>query len=205
MPQKIANARILLLEQGRQYLLCGPQGQSRKFSVRELTARCGMAPGTFYHYFKSKDDLITEIMDEDWGRLLDAVDAGEDEGLSLYARVRGIYELVSAFDANYRFSAMRLIEATPQGMANFEEKRAQLYARIERFLRGAMERGALDLNAAPENAAYLLVQLFLATGRNPDMDFDELWRCMSFRDNSAPRPRLKKREKPARKGGTSHG
>ena len=62
MAVKLENARESLMECGKDFLLQNRDGKAGKINVRDLTARCGMALGTFYHYFDSKDDLVRQIM-----------------------------------------------------------------------------------------------------------------------------------------------
>ena len=70
MSQKIENAKQALTEQCRQFLLNNRDGSLGKFNVRELTAQCGMATGTFYHYFKNKDELVVQILGSDWDDII---------------------------------------------------------------------------------------------------------------------------------------
>lgn len=184
MARKLKNARANLMTRGKQFLLDNTDGRYGKFNVRTLTSQCGMAAGTFYRYFQDKDDLVLQIMDEDWEQVLAAVDAGMQQELPLCEKLRGIYELVGVFERNYRYSAMGLLASTPEHLAHRQEKLERLYARIRQFLQLEIDRGNLQLNAKLDSAAYLLVQLFLATGKNPAMDFDELWNCMTFEDTS---------------------
>ena len=63
-----------MMEYGREFLLHNQDGKAGRLNIRELTARCGMALGTFYRYFDSKDDLVRQIMMEDWLKVKENID-----------------------------------------------------------------------------------------------------------------------------------
>lgn len=185
MSQRIENAREKLMDAGRQYLLQNRDGGGEKFSVRAVTAQCDMALGTFYRYFESKDDLIQQILAAEWGAAIDALDPIIEGDAPLYEKVRGIYGQICTFEENYRYSAAALLNRSAENAAFRETHMQRMYDRIEQFLQHEIARGSLVLSADLSSASYLLVQLFIATGRNPKMDFDDLWACMIFRDTSA--------------------
>ncbi|BBB31951.1 TetR/AcrR family transcriptional regulator, fatty acid metabolism regulator protein [Thermotomaculum hydrothermale] len=49
-----------------------------EFSMEKLAKFCGLAKGTFYNYFKSKDELITSVIEnsveEAWGNLIEKIE-----------------------------------------------------------------------------------------------------------------------------------
>ncbi len=63
MPRALDNARKALISCTRK--MVAKEGYSA-FSMRNVAKECGMAPGTIYNYFHSKDDLIGACMLEDW-------------------------------------------------------------------------------------------------------------------------------------------
>ena len=68
MPKIIENLRsALLLEAKRQIAEVGYSATT----VRSVAAGCGVAVGTVYNYFSSKDMLIAAFMLEDWLLLID--------------------------------------------------------------------------------------------------------------------------------------
>ena len=184
MSQKIENAREALMRCGREFLLRNPDGSAGKFHVRDLTAQCGMALGTFYHYFDSKDDLARQIVREDWLEGLRAIDAIMRSEDSLYGKVKRIYMQIGAFERAYRYSALNLFSPTEENRRFQAECFGLLQNQIRDFLQSEIEKHELQLAARPETAAYLLIQLFRATATNPDMSFEDLWMCMNFRDTS---------------------
>jgi len=184
MSQKIENAREKLMMSGRNFLLRNRDGKNGKFSVRDLTTECDMALGTFYRYFQSKDDLVRQILSEEWDKMIDSLDPIMQSDTTLFEKVRGIYEQIDEFESNYRFSTMGLLNSSAESLSFREQNMRKMYDKIEAFLQREIDCGRLVLSADLKSASYLLVQLFISTGRNPAMSFEDLWACMTFRDTS---------------------
>lgn len=185
LPEKIKDAREALLREGRRFLMENQDGRYGKFSVRELTSRCAMASGTFYHYFASKDELVLELMETDWAGVIDAIEPLAASDRPLRGKAELIYDMVTDFQRRYYLSAMSLMSPTQKNIERRRKNEQAMYAAVRGFLSAEAERGELVLAADCDSAAYLFIQLILAAGRNPDMDFDKLWKCMNFIDGSA--------------------
>jgi AcrR family transcriptional regulator len=183
--QKIENARETLMASGKKFLMNNKDGRFGKFNVRSLTAECSMASGTFYHYFESKDDFVIQIMEDDWSKVITAIDHAADMNSSLREKVENIYKSISSFGIDYRYSALGLISPTEKNMDKRKKSEDKMYAHIQLFLMREIELGEIELAANVESASYFLVQLFLAAVRKPEMSFDQLWKCMNFRDKSS--------------------
>ena len=92
MPKRIENVpEQLLAEAGRQV---AEQGYART-TVRSVAAACGIAVGTVYNYFPSKEHLIASFVARDWKESLAAMDAGSRN--SPEACLHTIYEELQAF------------------------------------------------------------------------------------------------------------
>ena len=68
MPKIIPELRGKLLLAARKRLV---QDESHDFSTRQLAADCGIAAGTVFNYFPTKESLLACIMLEDWRLCLD--------------------------------------------------------------------------------------------------------------------------------------
>lgn len=184
MSRKIDHAREDLMAAGRNFLLQNREGRLGRFNIRDITTECNMALGTFYRYFKSRDDLARQILADDWETVLNSVDTVLRGEGTLYEKVKFIYEQVSRYDNTYRLSAMELFAPTKENLKFMENVSARLTEKLKLFLQTELDRGDILLDARLDSAAYLLTQLFFVTGRNPAMDFEELWKCMNFKDLS---------------------
>ena len=70
--QNHANVRAAILDAARE--LFATEGLPG-LSMRGLADRVGYTPGTIYRYFADKDDLLSELIEEEVGRLADRLEA----------------------------------------------------------------------------------------------------------------------------------
>jgi AcrR family transcriptional regulator len=184
MALKLENARESLMKCGKAFLLHNRDGKAGKFNIRELTVQCGMALGTFYHYFDSKDDLVRQNMLEDWLEIMEEVDSIVKSDDSFYGKLKFIYIQICDFEQTYRCSALNQLGQTAENRKFKTECMKNLQNKVSVFLTAEMERNRLQLSAKIDAAAYLLVRLIGAAARNPALSFDDLWNCMNFREIS---------------------
>ncbi len=70
MPKVIENVKEKLIEQAKKQVL--ENGYSAT-SIRSVARACGIAIGTVYNYFPSKDMMIASFMSEDWFLAVDSM------------------------------------------------------------------------------------------------------------------------------------
>ncbi len=63
-------------------------------SISEITRRCGFSTGTFYQYFKNKEQVFQELNDLIISRFLEKIEAISVEGLSFEARLKQVLQLL---------------------------------------------------------------------------------------------------------------
>lgn len=98
MPKIIEGLREKIMETGKQIL---NGGDYAAFSVRGVAERCGVAVGTIYNYFPSKDMLIAEIIAEDWRHSLSTLDEDIRSSDSLGSALYGIALRLREFTERY--------------------------------------------------------------------------------------------------------
>lgn len=174
MPQKIEGARQKLLACGKKLLLENGYGG---LGVKALTAACGMAAGTFYQYFPSKEAFVIEIVEEAWRALLDAVDEAAAAQLSPRESLEAVYGQLTAFMRSYCGAFKGTVNLSGSCAAHQQGLR-ELYARMEKLILALRGKGELAGDIGASQAAYLLTQLLIAAGKNEELTFDELWNCM---------------------------
>lgn len=178
MRPKFINARDKLMEQGKRHIM---ESGFNSFSVPSLTAECGMGTGTFYGYFKSKNDLIMEIMEADWNAIINDIDSFVTPENSSYDNLRYIYERISHFESSYGFSAL---DASAKSALVLEYEKRSLKSICSKIAEGferQIAMGRMSMELPPETAAYYIVQLCAMTGMNPDTSFDDLWKFMHIK------------------------
>ena len=99
MPKRIENLRDTILTTARAQLL---ETGYQDFAMREAARRCGVAVGTLYNYFPSKDALAAAVMLEDWHEDLDAMKAGCAGAAGPMAALALLYDGVARYYRRYR-------------------------------------------------------------------------------------------------------
>ena len=97
MPKQIENIRQQLLAEARRQI--AERGYS-KTTVRSVAGACGIAVGTVYNYFPSKESLVASFVAEDWHRALALM--GEKSRGDAETCLRAIYDGLLAFTQKHR-------------------------------------------------------------------------------------------------------
>ncbi len=97
MPKQIENLRTQLLEEARRQV--AGRGYART-TVRSVAAACGIAVGTVYNYFPSKEDLVASFLAEDWRQALAAMAAGSRGNAETC--LRAIHDELLSFTCRHR-------------------------------------------------------------------------------------------------------
>lgn len=181
MSNKIENAREKLMKTGKQCLL---EGKDSDFSVKEVAAQCGMATGTFYQYFPSKEALIFNILQKDWEELLTSFDEIKEEEISLHEKINFVFNGLAGFETNYRNSPAVALALRKEYAEIRRDNLQRMYRVLEKLVRIEVSRGHLVLCGDAGRTALLMTQLFLAVGRNTDMPYDHVAECLRFHDNN---------------------
>ena len=96
MPKIIDNVREELLKEAKKQLI--ENGYSHT-TIRSVARGCGIAIGTVYNYFPSKDMLIATFMMEDWNTAFSSVERVEKTNKK--ELMEGIYNAILSFSAMY--------------------------------------------------------------------------------------------------------
>lgn len=133
MPKIIENLREKLLSEARRMVSeCGYSA----FTVRDLSAACGVGVGTVYNYFPSKEHLIASFLAEDWRREMERIEtacgdaSARDILLSEYDLLRRFYESHRKLFTDP--AAVRVYSSLPR--ERHMQMRHQLVVPVERAL-----------------------------------------------------------------------
>ena len=131
MPKLIENVPQQLLAEARRQV--AEHGYA-KTTIRSVAAACGIAVGTVYNYYPSKEMLIASFVAEDWSRALSAM--AEGSGGAAEACLRAIYDGLLAFTREHRAlfadpDAARAVSGA--FLARHLQLREQLAALLEPF------------------------------------------------------------------------
>ena len=180
MPPKIANARETIMNFGREQLLKKGPG----FSVAGLMDECGMATGTFYSYFHSKDDLLLQLVEEDWNKIVADLDAIVGPALSQRGKAEFIFDRLRIFANTYKFAQMKMAMRMPLKYYLQHQARAmkKMTDKIQEILEDDARAGRVALHVPTDKAAKMIMAVCLAVGRDPELSFSDLWYFMHVRE-----------------------
>lgn len=128
MPKIIKNARAELLAEARRQI--AGRGYAAT-TVRSVAAACGVAVGTVYNYFPSKEMLIATFVAEDWAACTAAL--GEQPPGTAEETLRRVYTLLCDFAAAHR-ALFTDADAAKAFSAIFAVRHKQLRGQIAAFL-----------------------------------------------------------------------
>lgn len=164
MPKLLPEAKSRILAAAKKLLFEKGYGG---LALREVAGQCGLAVGTIYNYFSSKDRLVASVMAEDWMEALEAMKKGCDEAVDVEQGVRAIYDAVEAFSRVYE-----PIWSGYKGLpSEFGMRHLMLRGQLSRLLASLLKRlgRGEDARLCP-----LLAETILACALQKDIDYPEL-------------------------------
>lgn len=114
-----------------------------KATVKDITTRANVGHGTFYHYFKNKNNLLDQLVDELFEKVKHNIEP-KTLSESLYETMKDEARIILDFYNQNRGVLLALKEAM---MVNqlYKEKwliiSERLFKRIERDIKGSMKKG----------------------------------------------------------------
>jgi AcrR family transcriptional regulator len=121
-------------------------------SIDEIAARVGIAKGTVYLHFPSKEDLVIAIFERDMQNIVEHVEAIVSSSLAARAKLEAIFQLLYGGIFNKRMQLLYSISNSAELRHIFMEKKAcmrdlweQLSARITSLLEEGKAVGEFDI------------------------------------------------------------
>ena len=165
MPKLIANLRENILESAKTELL---KSGYDSLTIRRVAQDCGIAVGTVYNYFSSKDMLAAAVMLEDWRVALDRIRVGCAAAGSVPEALRALYGSVCDFSGVYR-SVWEGYSFSDTEKGAFSERHRLLVRQLAACLRPVLDRFAAD---APEGMDVFLVENLLLCAGGSELTFE---------------------------------
>lgn len=98
MPKIIENLKERIIEVSKTIL--EEQGYNALTS-RAISSRCGVASGTIYNYFESKEMIVGTIIYDDWKNVLKGIDCKLEKATSKHEGISVIAEGLEGFCADH--------------------------------------------------------------------------------------------------------
>lgn len=99
MPKTIPDLRQKILLAARRRMT---ESESGGFNIRQLAVDLGVAAGTIFNYFSSKEELMASVMLEDWQLCLEKMDEAARKAPSPFDGFRQMEALIRAFSDPFR-------------------------------------------------------------------------------------------------------
>lgn len=166
MPKIINGLRETLIEQSRELLI---QSGYNAVTIRSVAARCGVAVGTVYNYFESKEMLIAMVMLVDWRHTLEEMRSDTSAAQALRDGIKGMFAAVAAFRRIYT-TAWSQYSAGGGDTSMLRERHSQLVGQLA----GLLDALGARFGLSPEPVC-LEVAAEVLLGRARDgVDFDQI-------------------------------
>lgn len=173
MPKIIENLRETIVLEGRKLL--SNKGY-KELNVREIAKNCNIALGTFYNYFSTKDELILEIVREDWRRISDLIERLKSTDESCKEKFRKIYLSLELFISSYIsiFIAMAMLQNySHDHMSN--DKFHLLYGKASELIDIEKKKNLIHSPLSSYKLAQLIISNLIYLNTNKYISFDELY------------------------------
>jgi TetR/AcrR family transcriptional regulator len=134
--------------------------------MAELASRAGVAKGSVYDYFDSKEDLYLHVCRDGLERSRTAVYGGIDPSWDIYRQLRRIFDRGMKFaDSHPEYVAMYL-NISSAGMESFAE---ELSLEVEKFtadylkrlIRAGVKQGLVRKNVDVKLSAFIINSLYI--------------------------------------------
>lgn len=72
-------------------------------TMQSISKACGVAVGTVYNYYPSKDHILISYLENKWNRCLDTISVVSHYSLTYDAVIRCIYDQIKLLEADHSF------------------------------------------------------------------------------------------------------
>lgn len=173
MPKIIENLKETIILESRKLL--ASQGY-KEFNVREIAKKCNIALGTFYNYFSTKDELILEIVREDWRQISDLIESLKDTYEPCKDKFRKIYLSLELFISSYISIFVEMAMLNNYGYNHMaKDKFHILYGKLSELIDIERTRGHIHSPLSSYKLAQLIMSNLIYLNTNKYITFDELY------------------------------
>ena len=171
MPKIIKDAKHTIINKARELLL---QNNLADFNMRSIASAAGIAAGTLYNYFPSKDHLVVAVMLQDWDITLQQTEEAIAKAPTAVAGLEIIFRAIHGFANLYQFTWQSFRDAK-----NYLQQREQYHkALIDQISELILRLGKrFDFLFDPTVAPFLS-EVLLFGASYPNANFNYLVPCL---------------------------
>lgn len=174
MPKIIENLRETIVQEGRKLL---SNKEYKELNVREIAKNCNIALGTFYNYFSTKDELILEIVREDWRKISDLIERLKSMDEPCKEKIRKIYISLELFISSYIsiFIEMAMLNNYSYENHMSNDKFHLLYGKTSELIDIEKAKNHIHSPLSSYQLAQLIMSNLIYLNTNKYISFDELY------------------------------
>jgi AcrR family transcriptional regulator len=125
--------------------------------VGDIAEEAGIAHGLLYHYFPSKEDVLTTIFRENWGQLIEAFHRVEESDEPADEQLRGIAKILLRswrHDPDLVRVMVREVARSPHLQSQVDEVR-EVFTTIQRVIERGQADGVFRAGLDPQLASWI--------------------------------------------------
>lgn len=151
-----------IIESVRENILKETEKQVREkgysaMTIRSVASACGIASGTVYNYFKSKDEMLAELMSKDWHASISKLENVATTVATPLELIEGSVATIKEFTSIYQGMFMDE-EAKRTFITVYSNRHGFLVKQIAKIIEPACKRLAKDYSEAlPDTLSELIV------------------------------------------------
>lgn len=159
MPKIIKNVREDLLAEGKKELLANGY---LNLNIRNITKKCNIGTGTFYNYFKNKEQLVLDILSTDWNDILDDSNEIIEKDISFKEKLSIISNDINGFLKNYRLIFSEMAKHTSKNHYVIDP----MYKILEEIINIHIEKEEINPPISSDKLAYFLLNNLILVSRS---------------------------------------
>lgn len=159
MPKIIKNVKEDLLSEGKKQLLSNGY---LNLNIRNITKECNIGTGTFYNYFKNKEQLVIDILTSDWDYILNKSNAIIEDNISFKEKLIIISNNINSFLKNYRLIFSELAKHTSKNHYVIDP----MYNTLEKIIDIHIEKGEITPPISSKKFSYFLLNNLILISRS---------------------------------------
>lgn len=166
MPKLIEDVKKKILDTTKELLLSEGYGA---LTLRIVAKKCGIAVGTIYNYYSSKNMLVASVMMEDWQMALEKMSDGFCFSHSVKDGFETIYNAIVDFGLIYEVVWFQFSMAENGNVQKeIRDRHQMLRKQISNKMKDVLVMFGKEIN---EGQIDLLAEAVLAAAMEPDIDF----------------------------------
>jgi AcrR family transcriptional regulator len=177
MPKNLNNVKEDILIVTRQLL---KETGYTSLSIRQIAAKCGVALGTVYNYYKSKNEIIAEILNNEWNLMMRRIEQQTKASVLAIDKLEIIFNELKYFMNNvhgFWFDTYPIGNDTNMSICAMKEKKQFLRSQLSEKIYSFIVLNQLDSDEARNICN--TISVILIAHSNDNIDFSILKSSLS--------------------------